>query len=203
MAIRRLGLASILIFVGLFVNAQDTILTQYPNTQQRWEKIFLSDQKIAENIYHENGTAWMTVKYDKDQAEQWKWFYPDGQPFFEATIIEDKLQGSYRIWYENGQLAEQLNFIDHLENGPATFFHPNGQLAMSGQYVKGKMVGDWQFFAQDGCPPEGEWQWQFAALPEFTRMSGLLKDGVPIGKWIYRTTATSKNGKQKALEWSR
>ena len=163
----------------------------------------MEDQKVAENIYHENGTPWMTVTYDEDRTENWKWFHSNGNPFFEATIIDDQLQGRYRIWYENGQLAEELIFIDRLENGPSTFFHPNGQLAMSGEYERGMMTGDWLFSAPDGSPAEGEWQWQFAALPQFTRMNGWLENGYPVGTWVYRTTATSKNGQQQELKWVR
>ncbi|MEM6345649.1 MAG: hypothetical protein AAF927_17285 [Bacteroidota bacterium] len=200
---QRFGLTIVLLSLVLSVSAQDTLLTQYPNTQQRWEKIFLAGQKVAENIYHENGTPWMTVQYDENRTENWKWFHANGNPFFEATIVNDKLQGSYRIWYENGQLAEQLDFVDQLENGPATFYYPNGQIAMKGQYIMGKMSGDWQFLAQDGSPAEGEWQWQFAALPKFTRLSGSLQNGLPIGKWVYYTTATPDDGQQIALEWKR
>ncbi|MEM8584273.1 MAG: hypothetical protein AAGF87_08390 [Bacteroidota bacterium] len=203
MAIRRFGFAAIFLFACFSASAQDTILTNYPNTQQRWEKIFLAGQKVAENIYYESGAPWMTVRYEEDRTENWKWFYANGEPFFEATIVADQLQGRYRIWYENGQLAEQLYFVDQLEDGPATFYHPNGQLAMSGQYDMGTMVGNWQFLAQDGSAAQGAWQWQFAALPEFTRMSGSLENGVPAGEWIYRTTATPKDGRQVELVWNR
>ncbi|MEM9824532.1 MAG: hypothetical protein AAF985_25825 [Bacteroidota bacterium] len=199
----RLGLTMISLFGILLLSAQDTIRTQYPNTQQSWEKIFQSGQKVAENIYHENGTPWMTFQYDEGRTEKYKWFYANGQTFFEATNVGGQLQGSYSIWYENGQLAEQLNFVDNLEDGLATFFYSNGQLAMSGQYAMGKMTGDWQFFSENGLPADGEWQWQFAALPEFVRMSGSLKNGVPVGRWIYRTTATSKSGPQEEYDWDR
>ncbi|MEL6558542.1 MAG: hypothetical protein AAFQ94_10180 [Bacteroidota bacterium] len=194
-------IACLLSVIALY--AQDTIRTQYPNTQQSWEKIFIAGEKVAENIYYENGMPWMTFQYEKDQTEKYKWFHDNGKPFFEATNVDGKLQGSYRVWYENGQLAEQLYFIDNLEDGRATFYYSNGQLAMSGQYDMGKMTGNWQFFAQDGSPAEGEWQWQFSALPKFTRVSGSLENGVPVGKWIYRTTATSKNSKQEELSWER
>ncbi|MEM6877387.1 MAG: hypothetical protein AAF544_02425 [Bacteroidota bacterium] len=196
-------LGVLLLAISRQVAAQDTLVTQYPNTQQRWEKIFLADEKVAENIYYENGAPWMTVKYDEDRTEYWKWFHANGEPFFEATIINDKIQGTYRIWYENGQLAEELLFVDQLENGPATFYHPNGQLAMSGQYAMGKMTGEWHFLAEDGSPANGEWQWQFAALPEFTRLSGSLDHGNPVGEWTYRTTATPENGEQIDLVWIR
>ncbi|MEL6675815.1 MAG: hypothetical protein AAFR61_26645 [Bacteroidota bacterium] len=198
----RIRITVLCLFGGLFLSAQDTIRTQYPNTQQAWEKIFIAGQKVAENIYHKNGTPWMTFQYKENKTEKYKWFHDNGNPFFEATNVEGKFQGSYRVWYENGQLAEQINFVDHLENGRATFFYPNGQLAMSGQYVMGKMTDGWQFFGQDGSAADGDWQWQFAALPKFIRMSGSLNNGVPIGTWTYRTTATPKNGKQEELYWN-
>jgi antitoxin component YwqK of YwqJK toxin-antitoxin module len=61
----------------------------------------------------------MTVQYDKASAENWKWYYDNGNPYFEATIVNDWLQGRYKIWYENGQLAEELFFKDNIEYGPA------------------------------------------------------------------------------------
>ncbi|MEL7378396.1 MAG: hypothetical protein AAFN65_15765, partial [Bacteroidota bacterium] len=53
-------LGVLLLAISRQVAAQDTLVTQYPNTQQRWEKIFLADEKVAENIYYENGAPWMT-----------------------------------------------------------------------------------------------------------------------------------------------
>ena len=192
-----------LLISSFYLVAQDTITTFYPNTQQSWEKVFVAGKKVAENIYHENGTPWMTFQYEADKTELYKWFHENGQPFFEATNVNGELQGKYRIWYDNGQLAEELNFVDNLENGQAVFYYPSGQLAMSGQYLMGKMIGDWKFLSLDGSPAEGEWKWQFSALPEFTRLSGSLEKGKPVGQWIYRTTATSKNGPQEELFWRR
>ncbi|MEO1260187.1 MAG: hypothetical protein AAFZ15_15435 [Bacteroidota bacterium] len=43
-------------------------MTNYSNTQQRWEKIFINTNKIAENIFHENSSPWMAVRYDDKKA---------------------------------------------------------------------------------------------------------------------------------------
>ena len=189
-----------LVIVHVTVFAQDTIVTNYPNTQQRWEKIFKNNQKVAENIFHSNGSPWMTVQYDNESVEHWKWYYADQQPYFEATILKDRLQGDYKIWYENGQLAESLTFKDNLENGLATFYHPNGQVAIQGQYKQGEMVGRWTFFDQNGKSPEGTWVWSFAAMPEDIRMIRQLKNGQPTGVWTYRTTSNQGKPYQKEFQ---
>ena len=138
----------------------------------------------------------MTVKYDADSSENWKWFHENGNPYFKATIINDWLQGNYKVWYENGQLAESINFKDNVEDGPATFYHPNGQLAMKGIFSEGRMVGDWKFYDKNGNPPTGMWEWKFAASPDNIRVKGLLIYGRPSGTWTNWGTANQGRGSQ-------
>ena len=197
MSVLKIGLllGSLLYFGPL--HSQDTIVSTYPNTQQKWEKVYQNGQKVAENIYHSNESPWMTVQYDPKSKEYWKWYYEDGTPYFEATIIKDRLQGIYRIWYENGQLAEEITFKDHLENGAASFYHSNGQLAMKGQYLQGQMTGQWQFFDQNGNTPTGRWQWKFAADSKNIRMKGQFQNGQPTGQWEYWTTANQGQANHK------
>ena len=90
---RSFSLLGMVLFLSP-LSAQDTLITNYPNTQQRWEKVYAKGEKTAENIYHANGTPWMTVQYDSKSEENWKWYYDNGNPYFEATIIDDLLQGS-------------------------------------------------------------------------------------------------------------
>ncbi|MEN0047419.1 MAG: hypothetical protein AAF806_10205 [Bacteroidota bacterium] len=182
------------------IQAQDTLWTTYPDTSLKWEKIYEAEKKTAENIYHENGAAWMTVRYNKEEEQTWKWYYDNGNPYFEAIIIDDLLQGSYKIWYENGQLAEHLVFKDNVEQGLALFYHPNGQLAMKGNFQDGKMIGQWEFYDYDGNLPSGKWEWRFAASRAHIRVKGRLKNGKPIGKWVYKGTANQGRKDQLAFE---
>lgn len=167
---------------------QDTLLKKYPGTEQRWEEVYQNQQKVKENIYHQNGTPWMTVQYRADENQYWKWYYDNGNPYWEARIIDNLIQGSYKIWYENGQLAEVIDFKDHRENGEATFFYSSGQIAAQGSYRMGEMVGPWLFFDKDGNPAEGNWQWVFGADRDKVRMQGQVKAGVPVGVWDYKST---------------
>ena len=196
-----LSLVAAMLGLGLCAQSTDTVLTTYPDTDQRWEKIYAQGEKVAENIYYTNDTAWMTVRYDRDEVEHWKWYYDNGNPYFEATIINDWLQGSYKIWYEDGQLAEEIFFEDHVENGPAIFYHPNGQIAMQGLYRDGEMVGDGAFFDKNGHPPNGNWSWPFAASLDNIRVEGQFKNGQPTGTWTYR--GTGNQGRSSQLQFQR
>lgn len=178
----------LLIFAASYSLGQDTVRTNYPNTSQEWRKVFLDRQKIEETIFYASGQPWMTAKYEEGAA-YWRWYHPNGNPFFEATIVNDKIQGLYKVWYENGQIAEEIYFIDHLENGKATFYHSNGQLAMTGEYIEGRMSGPWFFFTKHGDKATGQWKWPFAALPAKQRMQGRVTSGEPVGLWNYVTTA--------------
>ena len=193
---------SVLMLVNFSFSAktQDTTLTFYPDTDQRWEKIFNNGEKTAENIYYADNTPWMTVKYTPNVEENWEWFHSNGNPYFKATIANDLLQGKYQIWYENGQLAESLNFKDNIEDGPAEFYHSNGQLAMKGLFSDGRMVGDWKFYDENGYPPTGMWEWKFAASQGNTRVKGLLIYGTPSGTWTNWATANQGRSNQKIFK---
>lgn len=188
--------ALLAILMSWLANAQDTIVKNYPETDQRWEIVYSEGKKIKETIYYNTGKSWMTAKYDVDNKEYWRWYHQNGNPFFKATIINDKIEGKYQIWYENGQLAEQLNFKHQIEEGLAQFYYPNGQLAMKGTYTNGKMIGNWDFFDKKGQPADGQWEWPFAALPNQIRIKGTLENGKRVGRWTYQTSASGKEKKQ-------
>ena len=75
MVAHRIQITIVYLFFSVLLGAQDTIRTLYPNTQQSWEKVFLDGQKVSENVYHENGTTWMTFQYEADKTEKYKWFH--------------------------------------------------------------------------------------------------------------------------------
>ena len=182
------------------MHAQDTLFTTYPNSNQTWEKIYMDGKIYKENIYHKNDEQWMTVQYEDSEIENWNWYYDNGNPYFRATIQNELLQGTYTIWYENGQVAEELIFVDNIEEGPAMFYYENGQLASTGNYSKGQMVGDWQFFDNTGQPFTGFWEWNFAASQNNARMQGKVSQGKPYGNWKYLSTANQGKASQIQFE---
>jgi antitoxin component YwqK of YwqJK toxin-antitoxin module len=54
-----------------------------------------------------------------------KW-QPNGRLLSEATIVEGKLEGTFRRYHENGQLAEQIEMKNDKPDGLARAFFRSG-----------------------------------------------------------------------------
>jgi len=98
--------------------------------------------------------------------------FPNGKPFTEFRLKNGRRQGDYRVWYENGVLAEQGRYRDGLlhgiirkwnrrgqllgtcrfDNGTGMLcdWHDNGQLSSEISYVRGNMTGRMRWWAEDG-----------------------------------------------------
>jgi antitoxin component YwqK of YwqJK toxin-antitoxin module len=42
----------------------------------------------------------------------YKLYYPDGKLWYEVNYIDDKFNGIYKSYNYNGQLKEEVNYID-------------------------------------------------------------------------------------------
>ena len=51
---------------------------------------------------------------------------------------------------KNGQLQQELNFIDGLQEGLSKSYHENGQLSSEGIYKNGEIEGVWKFYYENG-----------------------------------------------------
>ena len=51
-----------------------------------------------------------------------------------------KKNGIYKSYYDNGQLREEVNYINGKENGILKTYHENGQLWKEVNYIDGKKV---------------------------------------------------------------
>ncbi|MEG0236187.1 MAG: hypothetical protein RR523_11850 [Cetobacterium sp.] len=59
---------------------------------------------------------------------------------FEAKIIQGKLNGKSKIYYENGNLYKEENYIDNILEGLNFYYHPNGKLMVVKKYSDGKLL---------------------------------------------------------------
>ena len=71
---------------------------------------------------------------------------------------------------------------------------------MKGEYANGAMIGEWNFFDENGHLPDGKWEWRFAASKENIRMKGQLVDGRPNGVWNYWATANQGRSDHKQFQ---
>jgi antitoxin component YwqK of YwqJK toxin-antitoxin module len=65
-------------------------------------------------------------------------------------IAYDLTDGAAECWYDNGQMCEQLNFINGRLHGQRTWWYDNGQLLEQSNYVNGRLHGQSTCWHEDG-----------------------------------------------------
>ena len=69
--------------------------------------------------------------------------YPDEKfhiIFEESTLKDGKLHGSYKSYYENGQIQEEGTFKDDKKNGLWKSYHENGKVKLEEIYKDGELI---------------------------------------------------------------
>lgn len=119
--------------------------------------------------------------------------WPDGTPRVEREVVEvdgaKQLHGSFRSWFENGQLQEEGNYKEGWRSGLWRHYHENGQLAAEGAYRLGLRNSRWKYWDADG-KTEGSRQGTFRAeIQEYPsgvrRIGGEYKGKHRDGEWTY------------------
>jgi MORN repeat variant len=112
----------------------------------------------------------MTTQLPKDGVDRTT--FPDGRPSSEYTMKKGKRHGIYRLWHENGVLAEEGRYRNGLlhggirkwntkgqllgackmDNGTGMLreWFENGQLRHECSFVQGKLTGRMKIWAEDG-----------------------------------------------------
>jgi antitoxin component YwqK of YwqJK toxin-antitoxin module len=94
------------------------------------------------------------VKLDADgnyvkhgRAVAW---YENGQKAGEMWYVDDQPDGSERSWHENGKKKMVGQSQQGLADGKWIEWHDNGQKLSEGEYVDGEREGMWMFWAANG-----------------------------------------------------
>lgn len=64
--------------------------------------------------------------------------YKNGNKELEETYLDNKLQGSRKLWYPGGQLRATENYIHGLQDGKSEWFYPSGQIYREAYFKEGK-----------------------------------------------------------------
>ena len=61
-----------------------------------------------------------------------------------------KRHGQWTLWYENGQMESQGDYVDGEQHDQWTQWYENGQMAAQGQFVDGELHGQWTLWHENG-----------------------------------------------------
>lgn len=98
--------------------------------------------------YHQKSDSLMMIemyKNDKLNGTQ-KTFFTNGQ-IAEKTSYKDGLKhGESFIYTEKGQVTKHLTYQDGELHGKAIYYDPKGEKTMEGWYTEGKKSGTWKYY---------------------------------------------------------
>lgn len=77
-------------------------------------------------------------------------YYPNKQMQMEGTYKDDKREGKWTYWYENGNLWSEGFFQRGKSNGKRTTYFENGKIRYEGDYKEDMRVGKWKFYDETG-----------------------------------------------------
>ena len=91
---------------------------------------------IGYSVY-ENGNLSLLYKYQDGICDGLKLWYENGQIRQEIKYKEDKVDGIYRRWYENGQLKEEENYKEGKKDGLSKQWDEKGSLVKEENWKNG------------------------------------------------------------------
>ena len=80
-----------------------------------------------------------------------KTYHDNGNPRLEYTVDDQgQIHGTYQSWYENGQLYEQIEYVNGKLHGIRYVWDEDGQLCTQSEYVNGKRHGTYRDWHDNG-----------------------------------------------------
>lgn len=79
----------------------------------------------------------------------WMGYYPDGQKRYEGQFKNDKCQGVFTYYQENGALWATNTFDKSGTKALNKTYAPNGTLIATGYYLNQEKEGEWRFYSEE------------------------------------------------------
>ena len=76
-------------------------------------------------------------------------YFPNGNLEYEAEFVNGKLDGSSRVWLDDGTLLSVSEYNNDRPHGMWKRYYPNGNVMYEVQYVYGKKHGDEKWFYEN------------------------------------------------------
>lgn len=77
-------------------------------------------------------------------------YYPNQQKQSEGEIKDEKMDGQWSFWFQNGQIWTTAQYKENIKQGKQTVWHDNGQKYYEGLFKDNERVGIWKFWDSSG-----------------------------------------------------
>ena len=77
-------------------------------------------------------------------------YYPNGQVSDEILWVNDKKEGPWHQYFDDGTIKLNANYTNNMVNGGYKLYYPGGNPYILGQYIDNMRNGKWTFFDDNG-----------------------------------------------------
>ena len=77
-------------------------------------------------------------------------YYPNKQVQMAGSYKDNRRDGKWTYWYENGKPWSEGTFVNGKSEGKRTTYFENGKVRYEGFYKEDLRVGKWRFFDENG-----------------------------------------------------
>jgi antitoxin component YwqK of YwqJK toxin-antitoxin module len=112
-----------------------------------------SESKVVEESYPDGSPKRVCIYLGKGEARELireTTYYANKKPQMEGAYKNNKREGKWMYWYENGNVWSEGFFINGKSDGKRTTFFENGKVRYEGSYKEDMRVGKWRFFDENG-----------------------------------------------------
>ena len=101
-----------------------------------------------------SGKPKLVVKYKLVEGEETrtheKELYESGKTKMEGAIENGQRTGLWKVYFEDGTLWSEGEYVDGKRNGTAKNYYPNGKLRYEGMFKQDQKIGRWKFYNEQG-----------------------------------------------------
>ena len=99
--------------------------------------------------YHNKSKAIMTTELYNDQGQlhgEKVVYYDNGQMAEQSNYVNGKLEGHSKIFSEKGIMIKEFSYSNDMLNGMSKYYNGDGQLLAEGAYRNDKKHGIWKYY---------------------------------------------------------
>lgn len=88
-----------------------------------------------------------TCSYGQEITKE---YYVNGNLSGEGQVIDGSREGSWKLYYDTGEILAEVNFIEGVMNGEIVKYHKNGQIKSEGRMIYGSNEGEAVAYYENG-----------------------------------------------------
>jgi antitoxin component YwqK of YwqJK toxin-antitoxin module len=111
------------------------------------------EHKVVEESYEDGSPKRVCLYKGKGEGRELikeTTYYPNKQAQMEGTFKDNKRDGKWVYWYENGKIWSDGQFVKGKSEGKRTTYFENGKVRYEGFYKEDMRIGKWRFFDENG-----------------------------------------------------